>query len=46
MGKTEGLYPSDLRHQEWEIIKKFIPSQKRGGRPKKANIRSVVEAVL
>lgn len=46
MGKTEGLYPSDLRHQEWEIIKKFIPSQKRGGRPRKTNIRRVVEAVL
>jgi len=46
MEGSEGLYPSDLHDNEWEVIKDLLPSQKEGGRPRKTCLRKVVNAVL
>ena len=42
-------YPSDLTDEQWELIAPLIPrskSGKRGGRPRKTDLRAVVNAVL
>jgi putative transposase len=39
-------YKSDLTDQEWERIKPYIPPPKRGGRPGKANMREVLNAIF
>lgn len=39
-------YPSDLTDREWEIIEPVIPPAKRGGRPRTADMREVVNAML
>ncbi|OGY49289.1 MAG: hypothetical protein A3D39_00475 [Candidatus Buchananbacteria bacterium RIFCSPHIGHO2_02_FULL_39_17] len=33
-------YPSDMRDQEWEIIRSLIAAAKKGGRPRSVNIRT------
>jgi putative transposase len=39
-------YKSDLTDKEWERIKPYIPPPKRGGRPRKANMREVLNAIF
>lgn len=39
-------YPSDLTDQEWFILEPFIPEAKSGGRPRKTDMREVVNAIL
>jgi len=39
-------YPSDLNEAEWQIIQASIPPAKHGGRPRKVEIREVVNAIL
>ena len=39
-------YPTDLTDRQWQIIKLLIPSAKPGGRPRKQNMRSIVNAVF
>lgn len=39
-------YPSDLTEPEWELIKDFLPAPRRGGRPRKINLRSVLSAIF
>jgi len=39
-------YPSDLTDAEWELVAPHIRSAKRGGRPRTANMREVMNAVL
>lgn len=39
-------YPSDLTDGQWAQIEPFIPPAKSGGRPRTANIREVLNAIL
>jgi transposase len=38
-------YPSDLTDAEWDLIKPMIPRAQRGGRPRKTDMREVMNAV-
>lgn len=43
----EGLrYPSDMTDAEWALSAPFVPSAKRGGRPRTADMREVLNAIL
>ncbi|WP_254512037.1 transposase, partial [Komagataeibacter oboediens] len=43
----EGLrYPSDMTDAEWALIMPFVSPAKRGGRPRTADMREVVNAIL
>jgi putative transposase len=39
-------YPTDLTDEQWEILQPLIPSEKPGGRPRKTNIREVINAIF
>ena len=39
-------YASDLTNAEWALIAPFLPSAGKVGRPRKTDLRSVVEAIL
>ena len=39
-------YPSDLTDDQWEILKPLVPPDRSGGRPRKIDIRRVVNAIL
>jgi len=39
-------YPSDLTNEQWEILRPLIPSAKHGGRPRKTDMRAVVNAIF
>ena len=40
------LYPSDLTDSQWNIIRDLIPPAKSGGRPRKLDMRMVVNGIL
>jgi transposase len=39
-------YPTDLTDNQWAILEPLIPDAKPGGRPRKAEKRRIVEAIL
>jgi putative transposase len=39
-------YPSDLRDEEWALIKPMFPAARSGGRPRTTCLRKVMDAVL
>jgi putative transposase len=39
-------YPSDLSDAQWRVLAPLIPPPKPGGRPRSADVREVVSAVL
>lgn len=39
-------YPTDLTDSQWAILAPMIPDAEPGGRPRKADKRAIVEAVL
>ncbi|MCD6030876.1 MAG: transposase [Thermomicrobiales bacterium] len=39
-------YPSDLSDAQWWVLEPLIPAAKPGGRPRSADMREVVDAVL
>jgi putative transposase len=39
-------YPNDLTDQEWALLEPFIPAPKRGGRPRTADMREVLNAII
>jgi putative transposase len=39
-------YPSDLTDAQWEIIRPLVPPDRSGGRPRKVDIRRVIDAIL
>jgi putative transposase len=39
-------YPSDLTDEQWSLIGPHIPAAPLGGRPRKTNMRDVVDAIL
>ena len=45
--RREGLrYASDTTAAEWAVIESFLPPPRRLGRPRKADLRAVVDAIL
>jgi len=43
---TRPSYPTDLTDAQWAILAPLIPAAKPGGRPRSADPRAVVDAVL
>jgi transposase len=39
-------YASDLRDPEWELIAPFMPAERRLGRPRSTDMRSIVDAMF
>ena len=39
-------YPSDLTDEQWDIIRPLVPPDRSGGRPRKVDIRRVIDAIL
>jgi len=39
-------YPSDLSDREWEVIAPLLPAARSGGRPRSADLRAVLSAIL
>jgi putative transposase len=44
--RDELRYASDMRDEEWEIIAPLMPAPSRRGRPRKVDLRVIVEALL
>lgn len=44
--RDELRYASDLKDREWELIAPFMPEPSRLGRPRKVDLRAVVNAIL
>ena len=44
--KRRRAYPSDLTDAQWGVIAPMIPDATPGGRPRKAEKREIVEAIL
>lgn len=43
---TRKKYPSDLTDKQWEKIKPLIPPPKSGGRPRKVQMREVLNGIF
>lgn len=39
-------YASDLKDAEWDLLKPHIPEAKKGGRPRTAEMRAVLDAIF
>ena len=39
-------YPSDLSDAEWDLVAPLMPPAKRGGRPRKVDVREVLNAIF
>lgn len=39
-------YPTDLTDAQWAVLKPEIPAPRPGGRPRKTDIREVLDAIL
>ena len=39
-------YPTDLKDNEWEILKSLLPEAKPGGRPRSVELREMVNAIV
>jgi transposase len=39
-------YPTDMTEAEWAIVAPLIPPAKRGGRPRRVNVREVLNAIF
>jgi putative transposase len=39
-------YPSDLTDEQWELIKELLPAAKPGGRPRKVDLREVINTLM
>lgn len=44
--RESGRYPSDLTDAEWEQLEPVIPDASPGGRPRKTDMRSAMNAIL
>src|SRR5262245_16697714 len=44
--RDELRYASDLKDREWELVAPFMPEPSRLGRPRKVDLRAVVDAIL
>jgi len=43
---AEGRYPTDLTDAQWEVLAPLIPPPKRGGRPRRVEMRHVLDALF
>ena len=43
---TQPLYPSDLTDEEWTILAPLVPAAKPGGRPRRVNMRQILNALF
>lgn len=43
---TRNGYPSDLTNKQWQRIEPLIPPAKPGGRPRKVDMREIINAIL
>ena len=43
---TRKAYPSDLTDKQWALLAPLLPAARPGGRPRKADLREVVNALL
>ena len=39
-------YPSDVTDEEWEVIKPMVPPARPGGRPRRTDMREVINAIF
>ena len=39
-------YPTDLIEEQWKLVEPFLPEAKPGGRPRKTNLREVLNAIF
>lgn len=39
-------YPSDLTDEEWDLLRPLIPPAKHGGRPRKVDMREIINGLL
>jgi putative transposase len=39
-------YPTDLTDEQWKLVEPFLPAGKQGGRPRKTNLREVLNALF
>ena len=39
-------YSTDMTDRQWEILKPLMPKPKKGGRPRKVDIREVINAIF
>lgn len=44
--QRRSAYPSDLTNGQWAMVEAMIPDARPGGRPRKADKREIVEAIL
>src|SRR3954466_16357536 len=44
--RMSARYPSDMTDQEWAVIASLLPPAKAGGRPRKTDLRAVMDAIL
>ena len=44
--RVGGRYPSDMTDAEWAVLQPLIPPAKYGGRPRKTDMRSAINAML
>jgi transposase len=44
--RSSTAYPTDLTDAEWEILAPLIPPARAGGRPRRQNMRAIVNAML
>ncbi len=44
--RLSARYPSDMTDREWAVIAPLLPSAKAGGRPRKTDLRAVMDAIL
>ena len=43
---TRPSYPSDLTHEEWQLLEREMPALKTGGRPRSVPWREIVNGIL
>lgn len=43
---TQRVYPSDLTDEQWQLIEPHIPPAKPGGRPRKVNMRCIINGLM
>src|SRR6188472_4543072 len=44
--RVSARYPSDMTDQAWAVIAPLLPPPKAGGRPRKTDLRAVMDAIL
>ncbi len=43
--QTKPLYPTDLTDSQWNLIKEMLPAPQSGGRPRRLDLRQVINAI-